>query len=93
MDIVFLSTWLLFVYPQYQHYCSGEVLGFFVELADSASPRSSLQAPEGRQFQSSSFVFSLKRESEQGVQKRESEMNPRTIFSLGLQPKQSYAKK
>lgn len=84
MDIVFLSTWLLSVYPQYQHHCSAEVLGFFVELADSASPRSSLRAPEGRQFQSSSFVFSLKRESE---------MNPRTIFSLGLQPKQSYAKK
>lgn len=61
-----------------------------MELADSASPRSSLEpaleAPEGRQFQPSSFVFSLKRESELGVQKRESEMNPRSIFSLGLQP-------
>lgn len=66
------------------------ILSFYVELADSASPRSSLEpalkAPEGRKFQSSSSVLSLKRESELGVQKRESEMNPRSIFSLALQP-------
>lgn len=66
------------------------ILSFFVELADSASPRSSLEPalkpPEGRKFQSSSSVLSLKRESELGVQKRESEMNPKSIFSLALQP-------
>lgn len=66
------------------------ILSFFAELAGSASPRSSLEpalkVPEGRKFQSSSSVLSLKRESELGVQKRESEMNPRSIFSSGLQP-------
>lgn len=76
---LFISTPLL---------CS--ILSFFVELADSASPRSSLEpalkAHKGRRFQSSSSVLSPKRESELGVQKRESEMNPRSIFSLALQP-------
>lgn len=76
MDSVFLRTWFLSVYPQNQHHCSAEVLSFLMELTlphPGGSLEPALQAPDSRQFQSSSFVFSLKRVSE---------MNPRSIFSL-----------
>jgi len=50
-----------------------------------------LKAPGGEQFHFSYFnLFSAEKGDgsgslEMGVQKRESEMNPRSIFSLGLQ--------
>lgn len=79
MDTVFLSTWFLFVHPQYQPHCSAEVLNFLMELSlpHQELPRACPEGSQGGQFSSSSFVFSLKRESE---------VNPRSIFSLGPQP-------
>lgn len=84
MYSVFISTWFLFVYPP-NHTTALQkpwVSSWnWLTLPHPGTPWS-LPWRLPRQFQSSSFVFSLKRESELGVQKRESELNPRSIFSL-----------